>query len=271
MEGAAMTDTPVVRMPAMTAQLEAAWQALFEIHAAMPHHWTLVGGQMVHLQCAERGAAPSRPTDDLDTALDVRTDPDALLHFTTHLTKLGFAIDGTSADGFQHRWVRDQVQIDVVIPTGLGERAATKQGAMGAPTVASPGAQQALDRSSTVVVELAGGITGQVNRPSLLGALVVKAAALSTTGPNKERHMLDFLVLCGLIGGPGDLAGVTRRDRQHLDPMIATLEKRPDLVAQVEGGQEALSDLTARIERSRNTSRRPASPAATAEDYFGRI
>ncbi|MBO0901843.1 hypothetical protein J1G42_14760 [Cellulomonas sp. zg-ZUI222] len=35
-----------------------------DLHSDMPVGWVLVGGQMVHLHCAERGAAPQRPTDD---------------------------------------------------------------------------------------------------------------------------------------------------------------------------------------------------------------
>jgi hypothetical protein len=34
---------------------------------------------MVHLHCAEHGYDPPRPTDDVDTVIDVRADP-GLLH-----------------------------------------------------------------------------------------------------------------------------------------------------------------------------------------------
>ena len=39
----------------MTAVQEQAWQTLFRLSARLGRSWCLVGGQMVHLYCAERG------------------------------------------------------------------------------------------------------------------------------------------------------------------------------------------------------------------------
>ena len=52
-----------------------------------------------------------------------------------------------SADGVQHRWRRDRAQIDVIIPEGVGERAAGLTVGGGASTVAAPGTTQALNRT----------------------------------------------------------------------------------------------------------------------------
>jgi hypothetical protein len=43
-----------------------------DLHERLDHGWTLIGGQMVHLHCAEHGYDPPRPTDDVDTVIDVR-------------------------------------------------------------------------------------------------------------------------------------------------------------------------------------------------------
>ena len=62
---------PVV-LPAMNAAQQQSWHALMELYERVNHDWTLIGGQLVHLHCAERGASPTRPTNDVDTVVDLR-------------------------------------------------------------------------------------------------------------------------------------------------------------------------------------------------------
>ena len=112
---------------------------------------------------------------------------------------MGFTPE-TSAEGIQHRWGRDKAQIDVLIPEGVGERAAALTGAGGAPTIRAPGTTQALKRSEPVMV-MVEGRTGTVLRPNLVGALVAKAAARTEipSDPASTRHCTDFVVLASLI------------------------------------------------------------------------
>ena len=74
---------------------------------------------MVHLHCAERDYSPTRPTDDADAVLDIRADPQFHESFTATLTDIGFTYQ-TSGEGLQHRWVRGDAQIDVLLPDGVG-------------------------------------------------------------------------------------------------------------------------------------------------------
>lgn len=211
----------LVVMPAMSAGQEQAWHALMDLHDAIPTDWALVGGQMVHLHCAERGASPLRPTDDADTVVDVRTRPDILHTFTATLTDLGFAPE-TSGNGVQHRWKRDRAQIDVLIPEGMGHRAEARGGVQGAPSVAAPGTTQALARASDIEVEVAGR-RGTVRRPNLVGALVGKAAARVDLGGGgtSGRHCVDFVVLASLVA-VRDFRDdtLTKKDRQRLRQML---------------------------------------------------
>lgn len=93
-----------------------------------------------------------------------------MLHdFTSLLKKLDFESAGESLEGHQHRWLRGNAIVDVLIPRHLGERAAGRLGGTGGTTIAAPATQHALDRAETVDV-IAGTVTGQVNRPSLLAA-----------------------------------------------------------------------------------------------------
>lgn len=224
----------------MSAGQEQAWHALMGLHELVPTDWSLVGGQMVHLHCAERGGIPIRPTDDADTVVDVRAQPDILRTFTAALTKMGFSAD-TAGNGVQHRWKRDQAQIDVLIPEGSGERAEARGGIQGAPSVAAPGTTQALKRSTDIQVEVAGRV-GTVRRPNLVGALVGKAAARIELGSGgaSGRHCADFVVLASLIAA-SDFRDeqLTKKDRQRLRRMVTVCATDPSALT-VENAAEHL-------------------------------
>ncbi|MCL2466113.1 MAG: hypothetical protein FWF21_02470 [Micrococcales bacterium] len=233
-------------MPPLPEPQRAGWLALFDVYHAHPTGWTLVGGQMVHLWCAERGTSPARPTDDIDTVLDVRgqpSHPGVLMTFTSVLGGLGFVPAGTSPKGHQHRWVRDGAQIDVLIPHGVGERAARRKGARGGTTLETPAAQQALDRTQDVQVSI-GERTGTVRRPNLLGALVAKAAAHTVAlDRTRRRHLTDFLVLCTLIEHGDQIHDATKRDRHYLHNMLGAIVHDRRAVLSVEGADEGVHTL----------------------------
>ena len=138
-----------VHLPPMSTAQTQSWLTLLELGRRFPTDWTLVGGQLVFLHCQERGAVPMRPTDDGDAALDVRARPDILHDFTSELQTMGFRPDQPSSLGLQHRWRRDEAIIDVLIPRHLGERAATRSGAGGAPTIAAPVSSRVATHRST--------------------------------------------------------------------------------------------------------------------------
>jgi hypothetical protein len=72
--------------------------------------------------------------------------------FTKTLTDLGFESAGVSAEGLQHRWIRGEASIDVLLPDGIGERASQRLGATGSPTLPTAGGTQAPQRSETIAV-----------------------------------------------------------------------------------------------------------------------
>jgi hypothetical protein len=173
-----------VALTALSEPQRQSWLGLLDVAADFADGWCLVGGQMVHLLCVEREFTPVRPTDDGDVILDVRAHPHVLRDFTQALVHTGFAPAGESLEGHQHRWARDRASIDVLIPQGLG-RAARRRGMTGGTTLAAPGAQQAINRSEIVTVQVDDTV-GSVRRPSMVGALVLKAAAFSV--PNDPRR-----------------------------------------------------------------------------------
>lgn len=216
----------MIVLPDMPPEQNASWLGLLDLYDALPNGWTLIGGQLVHLHCAERGQFPARPTNDADTVIDVRAAPTMLATFTTVLTQIGFEAGGISADGLQHRWVRDQAAIDVLLPEGIGERSRVRRGVTGSPTLSTAGGTQALQRTETVAVTV-GGRTGSVRRPTLVGALVAKAATLSNQGDaGAGRHRRDFLVLAALITARDFRAeNLGPKDRQRLRNMSAAVER----------------------------------------------
>lgn len=242
-------------LPAMSDPQAQAWHALIELGERFPSGWTIVGGQLIYLHCAERGASPSRPTDDGDAALDVRARPHMLLEFTTALLEMGFTSDAPSQFGMQHRWTRADAVIDVLIPRHLGARAASRLGAAGGRTIAAPGAQGALDRSEWVEVTV-GSSTGPVPRPTLVGAIAAKAAALEIDDdPLWKRHVQDVAVLATLIRPRDDFAVLSSRDFQRVRNVIGRAAVDRSIVASIDGAESGLARLTLALDTAESRPR----------------
>lgn len=252
-------------LPAMTDAQTIGWLALLDLFDRKPTGWTLVGGQMVHLHCAERGATPTRPTDDIDAVLDVRAEPHVLWSITRELAHLGFAADGESPAGHQHRWVRAGASIDILIPRHLGERASSRRGYSGGTTIETKAAQQALDRTEKVAVVVAGR-EGYVRRPSMLGSLVAKAAAYTVPlDAGRERHLIDLAVLSTLVIPTDRLQNATTRDLRYLHTALGALALTPRILGAVEGSNDGLERIRRALARAGNqrppVGRRLAGPA----------
>ena len=176
--------------------------------------------------------------------IDVRADPTMLATFTGVLTDLGFTSAGISAEGLQHRWVRGDASVDVLLPDGIGERASLRQGVTGSATLSTAGGTQALQRSETVAVAVAGR-EGSVRRPNLVGALVGKAAALSNTvDPGLGRHRRDFVILAGLLTARDfRREELRKKDRQRLRAMVAAVRRDRALLLEVPNAGPPLDRL----------------------------
>ncbi|MRG59974.1 hypothetical protein GE115_08845 [Agromyces sp. CFH 90414] len=243
-----MTDhAPLVILPPLGEGAGESWSGLLDLSDAVPEGWCLIGGFMVLLHCIERGAAPTRPTDDGDAVVDLRARPTMLRELTAALVSVGFAADGITADGHQHRWMRGRAKIDVLIPDGIGERAASATGIGGATTLQAPGTTQALGRAQPVRVQH-GSRVGRIDRPTMLGALVAKAAALEIAdGVRGQRHIIDFCNLAPLVAR-ADLIGPTPKDRQRLRRMLAKAEQHPGIIASVDGAADGLRRIAMAID-----------------------
>lgn len=237
------------------------WLGLLNVASRIPDNWCLVGGQMVYLLCQERGLAPARPTTDGDVVLDVRTQPRMLRRFTQALLDEGFQSVGVTPEGHQHRFVRDLAVIDVLIPQHLGNRATSRRGATGGTTLGSPGAQQAIDRSEPVSVDIDGTV-GIIRRPNMIGALVAKAAAYSVpSDPAKDRHVTDFATLAAMARASDGISGRLRpRDLYYLDPMLWALDRLPQRWTTIDGAERGVLGLRSAIDHAREVLAGTTSP-----------
>src|SRR3546814_19263653 len=100
---------------------------------------------------------------------------------------------------------RDPVQVDVLAPEGLGERADLRT--VGAATAfPTPGVTQALARTELLPVRFRAGVE-HVPRPNLLGGIVGKATASIVEHVGQARHRAALAFLYGLIANPLTMRG----------------------------------------------------------------
>ena len=167
---------------------------------------------MVMLHAFEAGQVPGRTTGDLDLLFDVRTYLGATAEATKRLLAAGFREAAPSPEGVAHR-LRKDVVVDVLAPDGLGPRT-SKETVAGGRTVQVPGGSQALDRTEIVEVRL-GGRAARLPRPSLLGAILLKARAVDAARDEAAKHEADLTFLLGLVPDPRSLASQLRKSERR--------------------------------------------------------
>ena len=90
---------------------------------------------------AERNRTPNRATNDVDTVLDLVSNSDILLSFTSTLKDLGFKPE-TYASGHQIKGRKADAEIDVLFPNAVGERTLRKTGISGGTFIETPGGKK---------------------------------------------------------------------------------------------------------------------------------
>jgi hypothetical protein len=189
------------------------WDAVAELVELLPAEWALIGGLMVQLHAWERGVTDVRATLDIDVLGQARPQG-ALRAIDAALIEADFQTGPPDMDGYAHRYVRarDGLIVDVVAPDGI-KPPATLDGSLKA--VGVPGGSQALARAETVTIRV-GDRSFELRRPTLLGAILIKARALMVhRDPEAQRE--DLLRLLSLVEDPRVMAGeITRSERRWL-------------------------------------------------------
>lgn len=81
------------------------WPAMFDLADRLPEPWVMIGGQMIILHGLLAGRSIPRVTKDIEYEV---------------LKKLGYEVDGISADGKAHRYLhpRTGMMVDLLALTG---------------------------------------------------------------------------------------------------------------------------------------------------------
>lgn len=189
----------------------ALWRSLGELAEQLPGEWLLIGGLMVQLHALEHGVTQVRATSDIDILGQARPQWTlTALHET--LEQLGFELVGPDLDGYAHRYRnKDDLIVDVLSPEGI--KPPPKIG--GVQAVSAPGGTQALRRAEVVTVTVEGA-TFELRRPTLPGAIVIKARSLMVHhDPDSQRE--DLLRLLSLLEDPREVSEqLTRNERKWL-------------------------------------------------------
>jgi hypothetical protein len=144
----------------------------------------LIGGLMVQLHALEYGITDVRPTRDIDVLGQARP-PGALSAIDEALKEEGFEPTNPDIEGFAHRYQRGELIVDVLAPDGLNP--APDLGG-GRKAVGVPGGSQALNRSEVVTVSVEGKAF-ELRRPTLLGAILIKARSIMRhADPESQRE-----------------------------------------------------------------------------------
>lgn len=192
---------PSIRIDAVDPDTTALWRTVAEVARALADQrapWCLVGGLMVALFAIEAGQL-QRPTTDIDILSDARARPSGTETVTDVLHELGGTLQGVDGLEFERGFrfdVGGQV-VDVLAPDGLGKAALTTPPLR---TIQIPGGTQALRRVEVVEI-VVDGERALVRRPTLLGAILLKARSLRVHDrPDDQRE--DLVMLLGLMSDP---------------------------------------------------------------------
>ncbi len=214
-----MTAWPVVDrdpllLPTLQGHDNELWDVLVELSELRPDVWTLIGGQMVYLHALEHGETPPRISTDLDVLVNARVVSGGTAGFVADLEARGFEMDGASPTGIAHRYRRAGVSIDVLAPEGLDPSTDLTTTPPNR-TISVPAGTQALTRTELLPVRMETR-EGMVPRPSLLGAVISKAAAVDVDDvPQAQRQDLVFLL--ALVEDPLGAADLlTPKDRRRI-------------------------------------------------------
>lgn len=196
---------------------------LFDLAAELPDGWVLAGSQMVIVHAAAHGVGRPLVTEDADVLVDVRGL--ATADVAKWLRDRGFELEDVSTEGVGHRFRRGGVAIDVLAIDHVDSADLTT--VPPAHTIEVPGGRRAVGRLTRATITAADGQTETVPIPDWLGAVLLKARAVTEVPDQREKHAQDLVLLLSLPvdvrGWVNELAG---RDRQHLRRARALLNEQ---------------------------------------------
>lgn len=190
-------------LPPLSADVDRLWDTILGLADRLPAtSWVLVGGQMVLLHGLRAERVSTRTSEDIDVLADLVSSPTAVSECVRAVRELGYMPTESTNPDILHRFTRpeDQTMIDVLAP----DHAPPRRRPFTVPprtTVRVEGGRQALQRAGVIDVHKADR-SALVPVPSVLGALVLKAAAYQIDSRDPERHLYDAAFLASLVTDP---------------------------------------------------------------------
>lgn len=180
--------------------------------------WALIGGLMVQLHAAAYDG-DSRLTDDVDFLGDAHRRPSMTKRIASTLRDRGaeMQMPPSSNERLGYKFELDGEIVEILGPDGLKSDPET----IGTyTTFQAPGGTQALRRAEVVMVSLNGRRAVAVRRPSLLGAILIKARAVAAERKEKfDSDRQDLVLLLSLVEDPRAIAadgGLKKSERRWL-------------------------------------------------------
>ncbi|HEY6145664.1 MAG TPA: hypothetical protein VIV13_05275 [Solirubrobacterales bacterium] len=198
---------PIIRVDPVVPEAHRLWEMALELAEALgtERDWSLIGGLMVQLHGHEH-SDDLRPTIDIDLLGAARKPPAMTEQIAAVLAKRGaeLAMPPRSDPRLGYRFELDGEIVEVLGPEGLKKAPKTLPGMT---TLEISGGTQALRRTEVVLVSLGGAPPVAVRRPSLLGAILIKARVVAKRRKEKfASDREDLIRLLSYVEDPRALA-----------------------------------------------------------------
>lgn len=204
----------VVRIDPVTPEGIRLWSMALDLAADLgaDREWSLIGGLMVQLHGFER-EDDLRPTVDIDILGAARKPPMMTEQIALMLVEKGAEVEmpPRSKPESGYRFQLDGEVVEILGPDGLRADPNTIGGLR---TFQVSGGSQALSRTEVVLAQLADSPSVAVRRPSLLGAILIKARVVAKR--RKEKFHSDRQDLIRLLSYVEDPRGLAREDQLKL-------------------------------------------------------
>ncbi len=225
----------VINIAAPNPEDKRLWAKALELAGAFDpdQRWALIGGLMVQLHAFEHGSVP-RPTGDIDVLGDSRTRPPGTEQIAQVLVERGgeLAMPPVGDEDLGYKFDLDGEIVELLGTEGVRSDPKT----IGKHTTLQVGGgSQALNRAETVLVSLDGAPAVQLRRPSLLGAILIKARVVAAQRRRKfESDRQDLIRLLSFVSNPRAFAqqeGLKKSERKWLRDVDGLLEFEKRVVA----------------------------------------
>jgi hypothetical protein len=196
-----------VHIRPVTPEVERLWSLALDLAAGLgaDREWSLIGGLMVQLHGFEHDD-DLRPTTDIDLLGAARKRPAMTEQIASMLIGKGAEVvtPPRSQPGIGYRFHLDGQVVEILGPDGLR---ADPQTIGKLKTVQVSGGSQALSRTEVVLIRIAGSPPVAMRRPTLLGAILIKARAVTKRRKGKfHSDRQDLIRLLSYVEDPRALA-----------------------------------------------------------------